>query len=141
MKRIVCFISLCIVTIIISAQTKIVHSLDAGIIVPWTIWKQFGDTAIIEEHWQSMKRYMDHVNATKYDHNALSKENGNYQHGDCLQTGFLGTSILMPTLTNNGMTDVAYTSLSQRPTSTTEDSTKRILKVVLFVSSPKSIPA
>jgi alpha-L-rhamnosidase len=36
------------------------------------------------------------------------------QHGDCLQTGFLGTSILMPTLTDNGMTDVAYTLLFQR---------------------------
>lgn len=208
---------------------------DAGIIVPWTIWKQFGDTAIIEEHWTSMMRYMDHVNATKYDHTALSQENGNYQwgdwlsyeplescgrsafdkngalpetieywnylgasywaidaammadmakaterddnafrqmadaaknylrerffnangtfktdilntmqtpalfalynnlfegepkeqmtsrlrenfsqHGDCLQTGFLGTSILMPTLTATGMTDVAYTLLFQR---------------------------
>ncbi|MBQ4029629.1 MAG: glycosyl hydrolase family 18, partial [Prevotella sp.] len=36
------------------------------------------------------------------------------QHGDCLQTGFLGTSILMPTLTDNGMVDVAYTLLFQR---------------------------
>jgi alpha-L-rhamnosidase len=36
------------------------------------------------------------------------------QHDDCLQTGFLGTSILMPTLTDNGMTDVAYTLLFQR---------------------------
>ena len=32
-------------------------------------------------------------------------------HGDCLQTGFLGTSILMETLSENGMTDVAYTLL------------------------------
>lgn len=24
---------------------------DAGIIVPWTVWKQFGDTQIIEESW------------------------------------------------------------------------------------------
>jgi alpha-L-rhamnosidase len=36
------------------------------------------------------------------------------EHGECLQTGFLGTSILMPTLTDNGMTDVAYTLLFQR---------------------------
>ena len=36
------------------------------------------------------------------------------EHGDCLQTGFLGTSILMPTLTDNDMTDVAYTLLFQR---------------------------
>ena len=208
---------------------------DAGIIVPWTVWKQFGDKSILEESWESMKRYIDHVNQTRYDHAAIIKENGNYQwgdwlsyepletcgrgafdgndpkpeaieywnylgasywvidaammcdmakaigrdakeyetmvsdaknylrerffnadgsfkcdilntmqtpalfalknhlfegeaktaiiarlrenfhqHGDCLQTGFLGTSILMPTLTENGMTDIAYTLLFQR---------------------------
>lgn len=208
---------------------------DAGIIVPWTVWKQFGDVSIIEESWESMKRYMEHIHQTKYDHTTLINENGNYQwgdwlsyepletcggsafkdgnplpetivywnylsasywainaammrdmaaatgrnaneyagmlteakqylrerflnadgtfktyilntmqtpalfalyngllsgeakanmierlrenfrqHDDCLQTGFLGTSILMPTLTANGMTDVAYTLLFQR---------------------------
>ena len=206
---------------------------DAGIIVPWTIWKQFGDNSIIEESWESMRRYMEHISQTKYDHVALRKENGNYQwgdwlsyeplescgggafkngplpeaieywnylgasywaidaammrdmavatgrdaaeydkmveeaknylrerffdeegtfktpilntmqtpalfalrnnlftgeaktkmierlrenfrqHDDCLQTGFLGTSILMPTLTENGMADIAYTLLFQ----------------------------
>ena len=35
-------------------------------------------------------------------------------HGNCLQTGFLGTSILMPTLTENGMVDIAYELLFQR---------------------------
>ena len=34
-------------------------------------------------------------------------------HGDCLQTGFLGTSILMETLSENGMSDMAYTLLLQ----------------------------
>ena len=34
-------------------------------------------------------------------------------HGDCLQTGFLGTSILMETLSENGMSDIAYTLLLQ----------------------------
>lgn len=208
---------------------------DAGIIVPWTIWKQFADKDIIEENWDAMDRYMQHVNATKYDHTTLSGENSNYQwadwlsyeplescgggafgkdgplpdaitywnylsasywlidaemmrdmaaatgrdaagyqqmadsartylqaqflddkgcfkteifntmqtpalfalknklvegeakenmkarlrqnfadHGGCLQTGFLGTSILMPTLTENGMTDIAYELLFQR---------------------------
>ena len=208
---------------------------DAGIIVPWTVWKQLGDKSIIEESWESMNQYLNHVNQTKYDHEAIIQENGNYQwgdwlsyeplescggsafkdgkplpeaieywnylgasywaidaammcdmakatgrnaaeyetmvktaksylrerffnadgtfkcdilntmqtpalfalknnlfqgeararliqrlrenfreHGDCLQTGFLGTSILMPTLTDNDMTDVAYTLLFQR---------------------------
>lgn len=36
------------------------------------------------------------------------------EHGNCLQTGFLGTSILMPTLTENGMADIAYELLFQR---------------------------
>ena len=35
-------------------------------------------------------------------------------HGNCLQTGFLGTSILMPTLTENGLSDLAYEVLFQR---------------------------
>lgn len=35
-------------------------------------------------------------------------------HNNCLQTGFLGTSILMQTLTENGMVDVAYELLFQR---------------------------
>ncbi|MBR6284480.1 MAG: family 78 glycoside hydrolase catalytic domain [Muribaculaceae bacterium] len=57
---------------------------DAGIIVPWTVWKQFGDNAIIDENWQAMDRYMQHVNSNKYDHNALSAENANYQWADWL---------------------------------------------------------
>ena len=36
------------------------------------------------------------------------------EHNQCLQTGFLGTSILMQTLTDNGMVDVAYDLLFQR---------------------------
>lgn len=57
---------------------------DAGVIVPWTIWKQFGDTSIIEENWESMELFMNHVNDTRYDHVALSAENGNYQWADWL---------------------------------------------------------
>ena len=208
---------------------------DAGVIVPWTVWKQFGDKKIVDESWESMEKFMNHVNETKYDHNALKAENNNYQwadwlsyeplescsgkqyengalkpdaeaywnylcasywlidagmmrdmaeatgrnvqkyetmvreaksylqtkflnadgtfkteilntmqtpalfalknqlvsgaakeamvarlrpnfadHGNCLQTGFLGTSILMQTLTENGMSDIAYELLFQR---------------------------
>ena len=213
---------------------------DAGVIVPWTVWKQFGDVSIIDENWDSMAWFVGYVNDTKYDHLTHKDENRNYQwadwlsyeylesnsglshyrnalgrnvprpeaivywnylsacywamdaammadmaaatgrdagvyakmeadakayimenflgedgvffeevlnfmqtpalfalklrllegeakdavckrlranfakHGDCLQTGFLGTSILMQTLTENGMADVAYTLLFQR---------------------------
>lgn len=57
---------------------------DAGVIVPWTVWKQFGDTAIIDENWEAMDRYIGHVNDTKYDHTRLIAENGNYQWADWL---------------------------------------------------------
>ncbi|MGN1256063.1 MAG: family 78 glycoside hydrolase catalytic domain [Bacteroidaceae bacterium] len=213
---------------------------DAGVIVPWVVWKQFGDNEIVAENWEAMEKMMNHLDATKYDHAAMAEENGNFQwadwlsyeplescsgtirmvdengnhvnrpetyvywnylcasywaidagmmrdmalatgrdaakyadmeqrakqhlrdtflnpdgtfktdilntmqtpalfalknglvegkakenmiarlrqnfkdHDDCLQTGFLGTSILMPTLTENGMSDVAYTLLYQR---------------------------
>ena len=57
---------------------------DAGIIVPWTVWKQFGDASIIDESWESMEKFMAHVYETRYDHNALVAENGNYQWADWL---------------------------------------------------------
>jgi alpha-L-rhamnosidase len=57
---------------------------DAGIICPWTIWKQFGDTKIIDECWESMDRFMTYVDETKYDHEAHLKENRNYQWADWL---------------------------------------------------------
>ena len=55
---------------------------DAGVIVPWVVWKQFGDTRIIEENWESMEKFMNHINAVKYDHNALVKENKGSQYAD-----------------------------------------------------------
>ncbi len=57
---------------------------DAGIIVPWTIWKQFGDKQIVEENWKAMELFMKHIDETKYNHEALRAENGNYQWADWL---------------------------------------------------------
>ena len=57
---------------------------DAGIIVPWTIWKQFDDREIVDENWEAMERFVNHINETHYDHTALSGENGNYQWADWL---------------------------------------------------------
>lgn len=57
---------------------------DAGIIVPWTIWKQFGDTAIVEENWEAMNRFMNHIYESRYDHETLRGENFNFQYADWL---------------------------------------------------------
>ncbi len=57
---------------------------DAGVIVPWTVWKQFGDVSIIEENWESMEKFMNYANDTKYDHETHIDENRNYQWADWL---------------------------------------------------------
>ena len=57
---------------------------DAGIIVPWTVWKQFGDKQIIEENWAAMDKFMTYVHETKYDFDTHRSENGNHQYADWL---------------------------------------------------------
>lgn len=57
---------------------------DAGVIVPWVVWKQFGDTQIIDENWAAMEKFVNHINDTKYNHQALSAENSNFQWADWL---------------------------------------------------------
>jgi len=39
---------------------------DAGIIVPHTMWRRFGDASIVKANWASMKRYMAHLAETKH---------------------------------------------------------------------------
>lgn len=34
---------------------------DAGVILPWTTWLQYGDKSIIEENWPAMVRWMDFI--------------------------------------------------------------------------------
>jgi alpha-L-rhamnosidase len=34
---------------------------DAGVIVPWTAWLQYGDTGIIAENWEAMEKHMAYV--------------------------------------------------------------------------------
>ena len=57
---------------------------DAGVIVPWTVWKQFGDKAIVLENWDSMEKFMAHIDDTRYDHATLLEENRNFQWADWL---------------------------------------------------------
>ena len=57
---------------------------DAGVIVPWTIWLQYGDIDIINENWKAMERFITHVEETSYDHKTLSAENRNFQWADWL---------------------------------------------------------
>ncbi|MBP5285262.1 MAG: family 78 glycoside hydrolase catalytic domain, partial [Kiritimatiellae bacterium] len=39
---------------------------DAGVIVPWTVWKQFGDTRIVEDNFEAMAKFVRKLDETKY---------------------------------------------------------------------------
>jgi alpha-L-rhamnosidase len=34
---------------------------DAGVILPWTAWQRYGDTAVIDENWVAMDRYIAEI--------------------------------------------------------------------------------
>jgi alpha-L-rhamnosidase len=40
---------------------------DAGIIVPWTTWTQYGNKSIIEENWVAMQRWMEFIHSRNPD--------------------------------------------------------------------------
>jgi len=40
---------------------------DAGVIVPWTAWMQYGDRAVITENWEAMERWMDFIHKANPD--------------------------------------------------------------------------
>lgn len=57
---------------------------DAGVVVPWTIWRAYADTRIIEKHWDSMERWMNMLLKDNPDLIRRNRLNNNY--GDWLST-------------------------------------------------------
>ena len=58
---------------------------EAGIIIPWTLYLHYGDSAVIDRHWNTMVAWMDYVarhNPTGLRQNAL-----NLNFGDWLAIG------------------------------------------------------
>jgi alpha-L-rhamnosidase len=55
---------------------------DAGIIVPWTIYRFYGDTRIVEKHYGAMTRWMDYLHEANPDLLRKNKLGNNY--GDWL---------------------------------------------------------
>jgi len=61
---------------------------DAFIIVPWTIWQQYGDTRVLETHYAAMCAYMDYLVENSPDlirmlpdERELGQENADWQIG------------------------------------------------------------
>ncbi|GCE18531.1 glycoside hydrolase family 78 protein [Dictyobacter kobayashii] len=55
---------------------------DAGIIVPWTIYQMYGDTRILVEHYEAMKRWLDYLQEANPE--LLWKNKRNNDYGDWL---------------------------------------------------------
>ncbi|HET6668370.1 MAG TPA: family 78 glycoside hydrolase catalytic domain, partial [Intrasporangium sp.] len=41
---------------------------DAGVHVPWALWQAYGDTAVIHENYDAMKRYVDYLDRDSTNH-------------------------------------------------------------------------
>jgi alpha-L-rhamnosidase len=41
---------------------------DAAVILPWTVWRRYGDTAVIDENWTAMDRWSRRLIQTNPDH-------------------------------------------------------------------------
>jgi alpha-L-rhamnosidase len=51
---------------------------DAGVIVPWTAWMQYGDRSIIEQNWDAMQRFLDFIQKANPDFIRKNKLGPNY---------------------------------------------------------------
>lgn len=55
---------------------------DAGVIVPWTMYLQYGDARMLEQHWSALERYMGYIAEGNPNH--LRRERLNNNFGDWL---------------------------------------------------------
>jgi len=54
---------------------------DAGIICPYTLWKQYGDLSFVRDNWSQMKNYMDYlVSDGNNHHDVVKHSNGDWLH-------------------------------------------------------------
>jgi len=65
-------------------QSMRVGWADAGVIVPHTMWRQFGDARIVDENWEAMTRFVSYVERTRYEFSAIKEDCANGQYADWL---------------------------------------------------------
>jgi alpha-L-rhamnosidase len=58
---------------------------DAGVIIPWTLWQQYGDTRVLAEQWDAMERYFAFIRDSNPDF--LWTHRKQVQFGDWLPAG------------------------------------------------------
>lgn len=55
---------------------------DAGVVLPWTSWKRYGDTGVIDKNWDAMTRYLGFILEANPDHVWRNKRSADF--GDWL---------------------------------------------------------
>jgi alpha-L-rhamnosidase len=58
---------------------------DAGVIIPWALWKQYGDTRVLVDHWDAIARYLAFIGDSNPDF--LWRRGKQVQFGDWLPAG------------------------------------------------------
>jgi alpha-L-rhamnosidase len=58
---------------------------DAGVIIPWTLWKHYGDTRVLAEQWDAIERYLAFIRDSNPDF--LWRRGKTVQFGDWLPAG------------------------------------------------------
>ncbi len=70
--------------------------MDAGVIVPWTVYQCYGDTRLLERHFDSMARYVDYLNANNPSGLWVSCRGNDY--GDWVSAGSQTDKTMLATL-------------------------------------------
>ena len=58
---------------------------DAGVVIPWALWKQYGDTRVLEQQWSAVERYLRFIADSNPDF--LWRRGKEVQFGDWLPAG------------------------------------------------------
>lgn len=57
---------------------------DAGIIIPYTLWRVYGDTRVVERHWKAMCAWLDYLDRTNPDGLRVNELANNYGDWLCI---------------------------------------------------------
>jgi len=60
---------------------------DAGVIVPWVLYQHYGDTRLVEEHFQGMVRWLAWIGEANPDHIRRERRGNDYGDWLALDTG------------------------------------------------------
>lgn len=59
---------------------------DAGVIVPWTLWRMYGDRRILQRHWRAMTAWLDWIERHNPDGLRVNQLFNNYGDWLCIPT-------------------------------------------------------